>query len=110
MKKDPAQDSDHTEDSEQSLFIHFEYQPTTLQPLFELEARLMVLLQSTQIGEYDGHEVEAGLDRGTLFFYGPDAEKILQTIHHTITSTAFLHNLVATWQTNHAGQKTVKLS
>src|SRR4030095_1470799 len=87
---------DHSSTSDQhSVIINFNYEYEELDPLHELENRLLDLLTDPEIGYYDGHEVGLDSPDGTLFFYGPNAEKLFKAVKQELESTDFLKGATA---------------
>jgi hypothetical protein len=73
-----------------SLIINFYYGMDDLDPLFELEEKLRVLIDDGQLGHYDGHAVNMDGSDGILFMYGNDPEQILEIIKPTLLQTSFM--------------------
>lgn len=44
---------------DQAVIVHFDYGSTDLQPIFELEDRLIAAVAKAGAGEFDGNEVVA---------------------------------------------------
>ena len=51
-----------------------------MEPIYELENKLEVVISENDAGEYDGHEISMDYSAGTLFLYGPNAEKLFKLI------------------------------
>lgn len=83
-------DAGQKEKVEHSVIIHFEYGSRDLQPLFALEDKLEAVMTQAGVGEYDGNEVATDGSDGYLYFYGPDADKLFQSIKSTLEATAFM--------------------
>jgi hypothetical protein len=60
----------------------------SLEPLFELEDRLIETLQNSDLGIVDGHEIAMDGSDGTLFLYGPDADALYAAIEPVLRSSA----------------------
>ena len=78
-----------------AVIINFNYEYEELDPLHELENRLLDLLTDPEVGYYDGHEVGLDSPDGTLFFYGPNAEKLFKAVKQELESTDFLQGATA---------------
>ena len=78
-----------------SVLVDFYYPFEELEPLFELEDKLYELLTDPGTGMYDGHEVCLNDNEATLFFYGPDAERLFKAVKQQLDDTAFLKGAVA---------------
>lgn len=75
---------------EQAVIVTFNYGLKTLKPLHDLEKKLESIIEEKNIGEYDGHEIAVDYSDGLLYMYGPDAEKLFDTIKPTLEDTDFL--------------------
>ena len=75
---------------EQAVIVHFNYGSTDLTQLFELEGKLAQALSAAGVGEYDGNEISADGSDDTLYMYGPDADRLFQTVEPLLKTTAFM--------------------
>ena len=82
--------------SEQAVIVKFDYGTTDLDPLFELEDQLESLLEDSEFGEYDGHEIAVDGSDGVLYFYGPDADALYSAIKPTLVASSSIKNAIAT--------------
>jgi hypothetical protein len=82
--------------SEHAVIVRFEYGATDLDPLYELEDALTEVIESQGVGEYDGHEVAVDGSDGTLYMYGPDADRLFAAVKERLLATSVLRNAVAT--------------
>ncbi len=82
--------------SEHAVIVRFDYGSTDLDPLFAVEDRLEQVISAAAVGEYDGNEVAASGDDGTLYLYGPDADALFAVVKPVLASAACLRNAVAT--------------
>jgi hypothetical protein len=74
---------------EQSLIIRFLYCYVDLDALHDLEFYLDEFLENNPVGRLDGHEIAMeGVD-GLLFLYGPDAQKLFESIKPILLLTPF---------------------
>lgn len=78
--------------AEQAVIVQFKYTNKDLTPLFALENRLEEAINAAQAGEYDGNEVAASDGATNLYMYGPDADKLFQTIKPILESSEFMHD------------------
>ena len=74
-------------------FFHYEYE--ALDQLIELELRLDELIKSKGLGRCDGNEINCDGPDGSLWFYGPSAEKIFLEIKPILEETDFMKGAVA---------------
>lgn len=75
---------------EQAVIVHFSYGSTDLHPLFNLEDRLEKAIIAARVGEFDGDEVAADGSDGSLYMYGPDADRLFETVKPILQSTHFM--------------------
>src|SRR4051812_23834215 len=83
--------------SEQAVVIHFNYgilragdQKPDLQPLFELERRLEKAIADAKAGEYDGNEIAVSGKDGSLYMYGPDADRLYEAVRPILEAVPFM--------------------
>ena len=82
--------------SEHAVIIRFEYGATGLDPLHELEDTLTEVIESQGVGEYDGHDIAVDGSDGTLYMYGPDADRLFSAVKERLLATPVLKNAIAT--------------
>ena len=82
--------------SEHAVIIRFEYGSTDLDPVHELEDTLTEVIESQGVGEYDGHEIAVDGSDGTLYMYGPDADRLFSAVKERLLATSVLKNAIAT--------------
>lgn len=75
---------------EQAVIIKFKYGIKGLDTLFKLEEQLEEIIAQNKLGEYDGNEVAVDYSDGTLYMYGPSAEKIFDVIKPILQKTPFM--------------------
>ena len=73
-----------------AVLVNFQYGSTDLSKLFALEERLEKAIAAAQAGELDGNEVAADGSDGTLFMYGPDADKLFAAIQPVLAAADFM--------------------
>jgi hypothetical protein len=80
---------------EHAVIVTFAYLGSTdLAPLFDLEDQLQEAISSARVGEYDGNEVATDGSDGTLYMYGPDADKLFDAIRSTLEACSFMKGAV----------------
>ena len=82
--------------SEHAVIIRFGYGSTDLSPLFELEDQLEAAIEAAGAGDYDGHEIRVDGADGTLYAYGPDADRLFAAMRPVLAATTVLHQVEAT--------------
>jgi hypothetical protein len=77
------------ETPEHAVIVHFEYGSTDLEPLFVLEDELAEAISDADVGEFDGNEMAANGSDGLLYMYGPDADRLYETVRPLLESCSF---------------------
>ena len=76
---------------EHAVIVSFSYIGSTdLDPLFALESQLEAAINTAKVGEYDGNEVAVDGSDGTLYMYGPDADKLFAIVRPVLESCSFM--------------------
>jgi hypothetical protein len=80
---------------EHAVIITFAYIGSTdLDPLFALESQLEAAINAARVGEYDGNEVAVDGSDGTLYMYGPDADKLFLVVRPLLEACSFMKGAV----------------
>ena len=80
---------------EHAVIVTFAYGGSTdLDPLFALERQLESAIATARVGEYDGNAVAVDGSDGTLYMYGPDADKLFAAIRPTLEACSFMRGAV----------------
>ena len=80
---------------EHAVIVSFGYVGSTdLEPLFALERELEAAIAAANTGEYDGNEVAVDGSDGTLYMYGPDADKLFAVVKPALESCRFMKGAV----------------
>jgi hypothetical protein len=80
---------------EHAVIVKFAYIGSTdLDPLFALEAQLESTITAARVGEYDGNEVAVDGSDGTLYMYGPDADKLFAAVRPVLEACSFMKGAV----------------
>jgi hypothetical protein len=61
---------------EQAVLVHFDYGHSDWAPFFSFEKGLEDAIAESGAGDYDGNELAVDGSDGTLYMYGPDADKL----------------------------------
>jgi hypothetical protein len=81
---------------EHAVIVAFAYIGSAdLQPLFALERQLEEAIAAARAGEYDGNEVAVDGSDGTLYMYGPDADKLFAAVRPALEACSFMQGAVA---------------
>ena len=76
---------------EHAVIVHFQYGKTDLQPLFDLEERLEAVINDDGVGELDGNMVAQDGSDAYLYMYGPDADRLFETIRPVLEASDFMN-------------------
>jgi hypothetical protein len=79
-----------------AIMVRFDYGQTDLSRLFALEDQLTAAIEAAGVGMFDGDEIATDGSDGTLFMYGPDAERLLEVVQPVLASATIIRNVVAT--------------
>lgn len=88
--KKKVKNSDKQVNAEHAVIIIFNYGIQGLKSLHELEAKLEGILTDRSVGEYDGHEIAIDYSDGSLYMYGPDAEKLYIAVKPSFRNNSLL--------------------
>jgi len=75
---------------EHTVIVHFKYGIESLDPLFNLENKLIGVIIEKKVGKYDGHEIAMDNSDGCLYMYGPNAETLYKAIKPTLEVCKFM--------------------
>jgi len=75
---------------EQGVIIEFNYGLKEDEPFYDLVEKLLVLVDESGLGYYDGHEMNIDNSNGSLYMYGSDAKKLYELVKTTIEQTPFM--------------------
>jgi hypothetical protein len=81
---------------EQAVLVHFDYGSRDWAPFFSFEKRLEHAVAASGLGDYDGNELAVDGSDGTLYMYGPDADKLFAVVKPLLESSALLKHVVVT--------------
>ena len=76
--------------SEQAVIVEFQYGSRDLGQLFELEDKLESAIAEASVGEYDGNEIAVDGSEGSLYMYGPDADKLAAVVRPILEKAPFM--------------------
>jgi hypothetical protein len=75
---------------EQAVIVHFDYGSADWKPFFAFEKILEDAINKSGAGDYDGNELAVDGSDGSLYMYGPDADKLLAVAKPILLSTSLL--------------------
>ena len=73
-----------------ALIVSFDYGLKLPDKLHELDEELQEHFSDAFPIEYDGNEIASDLSNGTLYFYGPDADAMLEAVLPKLKSVKFM--------------------
>lgn len=82
---------DSSDDAEHAVIVYFDnHGSTDLSRLYETEDQLERAIEAANAGEFDGNEINVQGTNGTLYMYGPDADKLFAAIKPVLTKVDWL--------------------
>lgn len=82
--------SELTRPGEHAVIVNFGYGRTDPGPVFALSDLLEQAICSSSVGEFDGNELAADGSDGSLYMYGPDADRLFAVVRPILESTSFM--------------------
>lgn len=84
-----------SDDDQEAVIVEFQYGLDSLDPMFELEARLEAAISEVGVGDYDGNEIATDLSDGFLYMHGPSADVLFDVVKPILSATPFLKGATA---------------
>jgi hypothetical protein len=81
---------------EEAVIVHFDYGRKDWSPFFEFEKALERAIAKAGAGEYDGNELAVDGSDGSMYMYGPDADKLFAVVKPHLLAALLLRNVVVT--------------
>jgi hypothetical protein len=78
------------------VIVHFDCGHKDWKPFFQFEELLEDAIKKSGAGDYDGNELAVDGSDGSLYMYGPDADKLFAVAKPILLSTALLKNVTVT--------------
>lgn len=82
---------DNTLSDDHAMIISFWYGKESDDEFYEMTSSLYDFMEGSEIGRYDGHEINMDNTDGRLFFYGENAEILFKHIRAEVLKYEFLH-------------------
>jgi hypothetical protein len=82
--------------NEQAVIVNFDYGSSDWKPFFEFEKSLEQAISKSGTGEYDGNQLAVDGGDGSMYMYGPDADKLFAAVKPVLLSTHLLKNVRVT--------------
>jgi hypothetical protein len=82
--------------SEQAVLVHFDYGSPDWAPFYKFEEQLKHAVTVSGAGDYDGNELAVDGSDGTLYMYGPDADRLFAVVRPLLESSPLLKHVVVT--------------
>ena len=83
-------------ESDHAVIVRCNYGSTDLSRLFDLEGKLEAAITAAKAGEYDGNEVAVDGSDGTLYMYGPDADRLFRVVEPILKATPYMNGAKVT--------------
>jgi hypothetical protein len=80
-----------------------------VRPLRETEKRLDAAITSAGVGEYDGDQIATELSEGSLYLYGPDADRLFAVVRPVLDSAPFMRGALVVVRYRPPGSREVKV-
>jgi hypothetical protein len=81
---------------EEAVIVHFDYGQKDWSRFFEFEKALEEAISQAGVGEYDGNELAVDGSDGSMYMYGPDADKLFAVVNPRLLAASFLKKIVVT--------------
>jgi hypothetical protein len=81
---------------EQAVIVHFDYGNADWKPFFVFEKTFEDAIGKSGVGDYDGNELAVDGSDGSLYMYGPDADKLFAVAKPILLSATLLRNVTVT--------------
>lgn len=79
-----------TESRKQALIIHFDYGKDLPDDFDKMRDGLDSLVEKSNLGEYDGHEIAMDLSDGSFYLYSTEIEALFKHIRSYLLSYDFM--------------------
>ena len=86
----------HAATSEQAVIVEFDYGNKDWTRFFEFEKTFEAAIADSGLGDYDGNELATDGSDGSMYIYGPDADKLFAFVKPRLLSASFLKNVRVT--------------
>lgn len=90
--------------SKQSVILYFNYGKEDDEPFYDLSLKLCQLIEESQLGLYDGHEIAIDNSDGSFYIYGESAEAIFKHIKPHLEEVDFMKGAIAHLRFGPAGK------
>lgn len=81
----------YPDNNDHAVIINFWYGKESDDEFYKMTKALFAFMEGSNIGRYDGHEINIDNTDGTLFFYGENAERLYKHILPELLKYKFLH-------------------
>jgi hypothetical protein len=76
--------------SDHAIIVHFKYGRRDLTALRDVERELEQAIEVAGAGELDGDELAVDGSDGSLYMYGPDADRLFAAVRPVLEATPFM--------------------
>ena len=81
---------------EQAVLVQFDYGSRDWTPFFKFEEGFETAISESGLGEYDGNELATDGSDGSMYIYGPDADKLFAFVKPRFLAAKILKNIRVT--------------
>jgi hypothetical protein len=82
--------------AEQAVIVHFDYGRKDWATFFNFEKGFESDVSHSGLGNYDGNELAVDGSDGSMYLYGPDADKLFAFVQPRLLGASCLKNVVVT--------------
>ena len=93
---------------EQAVIVRFNHGQKDWSSFFAFEEKLEKAVNESGLGDYDGNELAVDGSDGTLYMYGPDADKLFAFVKPYLDSAPMLKDIEVTLRYGAADDKNVR--
>jgi len=85
-----------TEKTEQAVIVNFDYGSKDWNQFFAFEKGFESAVNASGLGDYDGNELAVDGSDGSMYMYGPDADRLFAFVRPRLEAAAFLKHVRVT--------------
>ena len=90
--------------------IYFKYGRKDMEAFYDMEDKLAKVIDESQTGQYDWHEMAEDYTEGSMSMYGPDADALFKIIKPVLEMTDFMQGATAILRYGEEGDDTRELT
>src|SRR4051812_26478938 len=93
---------------EEAVIVHFDYGTKDWSTFFQFEKEFEDSISAAAVGDYDGNELAVDGSDGSMYIYGPDADKLFAFVKPRLLAASFLKNIVVTLRYGDVGDPSAR--